>query len=147
MIGFTGLIVLTLNRKIPYHRWLPTHRLTGLFYAVVGVHVLLALIDDAAVPLFSAPGGMLVLVLCAGLVRVRQQAASPAKKRSSIASPWPPSTRLERATEVVLEPKTRMFDFEPGQFAFVTLDAPGLREAHPFTISSGAQGDTDCASR
>ena len=46
--------------------------------------------------------------------------------------------RLERATEVVLKPKDGMFRFEPGQFAFITIDAAGFREAHPFTISSGA---------
>ena len=31
-----------------------------------------------------------------------------------------------------------MFPFEAGQFAFVTIEAEGFREAHPFTISSGA---------
>ena len=49
--------------------------------------------------------------------------------------------RLERATEVVLWPKDKMFGFEPGQFAFITIDADGFREAHPFTISSGAGED------
>ena len=34
-----------------------------------------------------------------------------------------------------------MFPFEPGQFAFITIDANGFREAHPFTISSGAKED------
>ena len=138
MIGFTALIVLTLNRKIPYHRWLPTHRLTGLFYAVVGVHVLLALIDDAAVPLFSAPGGMLVLVLFAGLTAFVSRQL-PWRRRGRHRFTVTEVHRHERATEVVLEPETRMFDFEPGQFAFLTLDSPGFGEAHPFTISSGAR--------
>ena len=31
-----------------------------------------------------------------------------------------------------------MFPFEPGQFAFITIDAGGFREAHPFTIAFGA---------
>ena len=138
MIGFTSLIVLTLNRKIPYHRWLPTHRLTGLFYAVVGVHVLLALIDEAAFPLRSAPGGMLVLVLCAGLAAFVSRQLPWRRKgrhRFTVAAVH----RLERATEVVLDTGTRVFDFEPGQFAFLTVDAPGFGEAHPFTISSGAR--------
>ena len=29
MIGFTLLVVISLNRKIPYHRWLTTHRFMG----------------------------------------------------------------------------------------------------------------------
>ncbi len=45
--------------------------------------------------------------------------------------------QLERATELVLHPKGEMFPFNAGQFAFVTIDADGFREAHPFTISSG----------
>ncbi len=48
-------------------------------------------------------------------------------------------SRLERATELVLQPKGPMFPFEPGQFAFIAIDAPGFREAHPFTIASGAK--------
>ena len=31
-----------------------------------------------------------------------------------------------------------MFPFEPGQFAFITIDAGGFREAHPLTIAFGA---------
>ena len=45
MIGFTSLIVITLNRKIPYHRWITTHRLMGLCYSVLAIHVGLAFYD------------------------------------------------------------------------------------------------------
>ena len=39
---------------------------------------------------------------------------------------------------LVLRPGESLFDFTPGQFAFVGVEAPGFREAHPFSISSGA---------
>lgn len=137
MIGFTLLITITLNRKIPYHRWITTHRFMGLFFTIVSVHVFLALYEGEEIPFFSAPGVFLALSLLAGL------SAYAYKQFWNPASGKHPFTvtavnRLERATEVVLRPKDGMFPFEPGQFAFVTIDAAGFREAHPFTISSGA---------
>ncbi len=137
MIGFTLLIVVTLNRKIPYHRWFPTHRLMGVFFAVAGAHVFLALFDGEAFALASAPGVFLALLLPAGLVAwIYKQLIYPRRRKHSFAVAA--VNRLERATEVVLKPKGSMFAFEPGQFAFVNVDTEGFREAHPFTISSGA---------
>ena len=140
MIGFTLLILITLNRKIPYHRWITTHRFMGVFFFVVSVHVFLVLYDGEEIALFSAPGVVLAVLLLAGLAayfykqflyRLKE------KHRFTLAV----VNRLERATEVVLRPKDRMFSFEPGQFVFITMDAAGFREAHPFTISSGAKED------
>ena len=140
MIGFTLLIIVTLNRKIPYHRWITTHRFMGLFFMIVSVHVFLVLYEGEEIAFFSAPGVFLTLLLLAGL------AAYAYRRLFYPASGKRPFTvtavnRLERATEVVLRPKNGMFPFEPGQFAFVTIDAAGFREAHPFTISSGATED------
>ena len=138
MIGFTLLMVVTLNRKIPYHRWIATHRFMGLFYAVVSVHVFLVLFDGEEIPLLSGPGVVLALLLLAGLAAYGyKQLVYPRRRRHSFT--LAAVNRLERATEVALEPKDGMFAFEPGQFAFVTIDADGFREAHPFTISSGAK--------
>ena len=138
MIGLTLLIVITLNRKIPYHRWLTTHRFMGLFFAVAGIHVFLALYDGEAIPLLSPPGVVLALLLVSGLAAFGyKRLLHPRKGKHPFVVAA--VNRLERATEVVLEPKDGMFRFEPGQFAFVTINAAGFREAHPFTISSGAQ--------
>ena len=140
MIGFTLLIVITLNRKIPYHRWIATHRFMGLFFIVVAAHVFMVLYDGEDIPLQSAPGAFLALLLVAGLASyVYKQLIYPSRQKHPFAVAA--VNRLERATEVVLQPKDRMFPFEPGQFAFVTIDAAGFREAHPFTISSGAGED------
>ena len=128
MIGFTLLVILSLNRKVPYHRWLPTHRFMGLLFAVVSVHVFMVLYDREQLPFRSAPGVALTLLLTTGL------AAFAYRQFLEV-------NRLERATELVLRPENGMFAFEPGQFAFVTVDADGFREAHPFTISSGAGED------
>ena len=109
----------------------------GLFFIVVAVHVSLVLYDGEDIPLQSAAGVFLALLLVAGLASYAyKQLVYPRRRKHpfSVAA----VNRLERATEVVLQPKDRMFSFEPGQFAFITIDAVGFREAHPFTISSGA---------
>ena len=140
MIGFTLLIIVTLNRKFPYHRWITTHRFMGLFFIVVSAHIFLALYEDSSIALFSAPGVVLALLLLAGLVAFGyKQIVYPKKEKHGFE--LVAVNRLERATEVVLKPKSRMFSFEPGQFAFITIDADGFKEAHPFTISSGSTED------
>ena len=140
MIGFTLLILVTLNRKIPYHRWLTTHRFMGLFFIVAGIHVALVLYDGQALPLRSGPGAALALLMLVGLAAwVYKQFLYPKKAKHPFT--LTAVNRLERATEVVLQPKSGMFPFEAGQFAFVTIDADGFREPHPFTISSGTGED------
>ena len=140
MIGFTLLIIITLNRKIPYHRWITTHRFMGLFFAVVSAHVFLVLYEGEEIALRSAPGAFLALLLLAGIAAYAyKQLFHPAKEQHAFKVAA--VNRLERASEVVLTPRNRMFSFEPGQFAFITIDADDFREAHPFTISSGAAED------
>ena len=140
MIGFTLLILITLNRKIPYHRWLMTHRFMDAFFFMVSVHVALVLYDGEEIALFSAPGVVLALLLLAGLAAYFYKLFLYPKKeqhRFTLTA----VNQLECATEVVLRPNDGMFSFESGQFAFITIDAVGFRETHPFTISSGAKED------
>ena len=138
LVAFVLLLLLTLNRKIPYHRWYSTHRLMGLFFAVAALHVFLVLYDGEELALGSPPGAALAVLLLAGLAVYawRQLVQARRERRPFTVAEV---NRLERATEVVLEPAGAMFRFEPGQFAFVTIDADGFRESHPFTISSGAR--------
>ena len=138
MAGFVLLLILTLNRKIPYHRWYSTHRLMGLFFAVAALHVFLVLYDGEELALGSPPGAALAVLLLAGLATYawRQLFQARRERRPFTVAEV---NRLERATELVLEPVGAMFRFEPGQFAFITIDADGFREAHPFTISCGTR--------
>ena len=140
MIGFTLLIIITLNRKIPYHRWITTHRFMGLFYIIVVMHIFMVLYEGEELAFFSAPGMFITLLLLAGLAAFAyKQLLYPGREKHPFT--LAAVNRLERASEVVLRPRKGMFPFEPGQFAFVTIDAEGFREAHPFTISSGAEED------
>ena len=137
MIGVTLLILISLNRKIPYNRWLITHRLVGLFFAIASIHVFLVLYDGQAIPLLSAPGMVLAVLLVTGLAAYAyKQLVYPRKEKQAFT--LSAVHRFERATELVLKPKGPVFPFEPGQFAFITIDAGGFREAHSFTIAFSA---------
>lgn len=136
-VGFILLIVVTLNRKIPYHKWIVSHKFMGLFFALVTGHICVVLLEGSRIALISAPGLALAMLVPGGLVAyVYTQLIRPRWRARAFA--LEAVHTVGRATELVLRPDGSMFDFTPGQFVFVEIDAPGFREAHPFSISSGA---------
>ena len=137
-VGFILLIVVTLNRKIPYHKWIVSHRFMGLFFALATGHIAVVLLEGSRIPLVSAPGLVLATLVPSGLVAyVYTQLIRPRWRARTFAIAAVHT--VGRATELVMRPGGPMFDFTPGQFVFVEIDAPGFREAHPFSISSGAR--------
>ena len=137
-VGYILLIVVTLNRKVPYHKWIVSHKFMGLIFSLVTIHISLVLLDGSRIPLPSAPGVVLATLVPSGLVAyVYTQLIRPRRRAHPFA--LEAVHRVGRATELVLRTDESMFEFTPGQFAFVEIDAPGLREAHPFSITSGAR--------
>ena len=137
-VGFILLIVVTLNRKIPYHKWIVSHKFMGLFFALVTGHISIVLLEGSRIPLISAPGLVLATLVPSGLVAyVYTQLIRPRWRARTFT--LEAVHTVGRASELVLRPDGTMFKFTPGQFVFVEVDAPGLREAHPFSISSGAR--------
>lgn len=136
MIGFVILTILTLNRKFPYHHWLPTHRLMGLFYAMVSLHMWLVLSVGEVLPMTSPAGLFLLAAMVVGLAAfLYKQVIYPLLHcyRYEIAE----IRTMDRVTELVFSPLSRTLRFRPGQFAFVMVRAKGYKEPHPFTIASG----------
>jgi predicted ferric reductase len=147
LIAFAGLLALTgltVGPRVPvlrwvvrlsYRNWRRTHRLIGVFFLMVPAHVLLV---DSLVrtspPLFAIVAAALGVgiaaylygLLLAHFVRPRYRYVVTAVRRLS-----------DRTIEVTLQPRKRKrLPFQSGQFVFVTFRAWGLREPHPFTVSS-----------
>lgn len=126
-------VVISLNRKIPYHVWINPHRLMGLIFGAILFHMLLS-----PEQLFNgkSPSGIFMLIV--GIIGVvawlyRQFA----RNRGCNTYKLDEVNKLERATELVLSPDgCAPLKFRPGQFGFLQLDKKGFREPHPFTISS-----------
>lgn len=129
-----GLIVLlALNRNIPYNLWRWWHKLSGPLFLVVILHWLsfkspITLLSPSGIglALFCGLGVLAALyklvlypfVACAGEYRVTAV------------------NREKGALHLTLEPLHKGFDFNAGQFAFLAMQQKGLREPHPFTIAS-----------
>lgn len=126
-------IVISLNRKIPYHIWIKPHRLMGLLFIAIFIHMLLSPLE-----LFNgkSPSGiMLFLVGLFGTGAYIYRQFNRGKR--AIDYELSAINQLERATELVFTSSSKQkMDFKSGQFGFVSLDQKGFDEAHPFTISS-----------
>lgn len=127
------IVVLALNRAIPYRTWRWWHKLSGPLFLVVVLHWLsfrspLALASPAGAWLgVSAALG----VLAAFYKLVLYPFVSPHAEYRVVEVAHGPS-----GVSLALEPVATGIGFRPGQFGFLSLKAPGLREPHPFTIAS-----------
>ncbi|WP_341304864.1 ferredoxin reductase family protein [Pseudomonas sp. TMP25] len=129
-----GLIVLlALNRKIPYSQWRWWHKLSGPLFLIVIVHWL----SFKSPITLSSPVGVWVALFCATgvLAAVYKLLLYPCVGRAGeyrVAA----VSRDKGAVHLTLEPVRQKFAFKAGQFAFLAMQEKGLREPHPFTIAS-----------
>lgn len=134
-VALMTIVLLALNRNIPYARWRWWHKLSGPLFVVVLLHWLsfkspIALGSPAG--LWLAGCAALGLSGAAWKLLLYPFLSSQAEYRLTRIEPGVASVRLE------LEPLGRSLPFEPGQFAFLRLLHPGLREPHPFTLASAS---------
>jgi predicted ferric reductase len=121
---------------IPFHLWMPLHRMGGLLMAaLLVVHVLFVSesFTDNPIPrmavLIAAVGfGVVWLWVRSGWMRARRRPYEVAEVVACGAD----------STSVTLRPLTdKSFDYLPGQFAIVSFRSPHITsEPHPFTLSS-----------
>ncbi|SIO15888.1 Predicted ferric reductase [Parasphingorhabdus marina DSM 22363] len=133
MILLILALAITLNRKIPYHRWRNPHKLMGLVYLLGTGHFITA--PAVFFERFSPSGIMLIIAAVIGTLSLLYSLFGMNRKTAK-RYVIEKVNALERATELVLNPLEQPLEFRPGQFAFVEVQGKGWREPHPFTISS-----------
>lgn len=134
-----GLIVLlALNRNIPYNHWRWWHKLSGPLFLIVILHWLSV---KSPITLASPAGTWLALICTIGVIAALYKlvlypfiAPGGEYKVASV-------SHGSKAVHLELEPVHGGFAFEAGQFGFLAMKETGLREPHPFTIAS-AHSDT-----
>jgi predicted ferric reductase len=137
-VGLMVIVLLALNRNIPYGIWRWWHKLSGPIFIVVVLHWLSI---KQPLPLGSPAGLWLAIVSALGIVAALYKLllypflARHAEYRVVAINPGAASMHLQ------LEPVTKGVDFRPGQFGFLRMKEDGLREPHPFTIASGGGGE------
>lgn len=128
-----AIILLALNRKIPYVKWRWLHKLSGPLFLIIILHWLSI---ESPITLTS-PAGIWLASLCAiGVIAALYKlvlypfiAKSGEYKLLTV-------SHSNAALHLEFEPVGNGFQFEAGQFAFISLKAAGLHEPHPFTIAN-----------
>ena len=128
-----GLVGLSLLRWMPYRYWRWTHKLLGIPFAFACLHFFTA---EKPYANGSPWGWYFGLIMAGGLgaylwrVVVRDMLALGTRHRITAVQ------RDETTTTIELAPLGEGIGHRPGQFVFLKLQAPGMREPHPFTIAS-----------
>lgn len=129
------IVILALNRKIPYSTWRWWHKLSGPLFLIVILHWLSI---RSPIRLDSPAGVWLAGVATLGVAGAAYKLllypfiARHAEYRVVKTSPGAAALHLE------LEPVKRPIAFKAGQFGFLRMKEDGLREPHPFTIAGGS---------
>jgi predicted ferric reductase len=127
------IVLLALNRKIPYNVWRWWHKLSGPLFLIVILHWLSF---ESPITLDSAAGGWLITISTLGVAGAGYKlllypfVSDHAEYRVVTASAGASALHLEMA------PVTNPVRFEAGQFAFIRMKEDGLRE--PSAASNGA---------
>lgn len=133
-IALMLIIMLALNRNIPYHLWRWWHKLSGPLFLIVVLHWLSI---KSPIAIASPAGIWIALVAALGVTAAAYKLllyphlSGHAEYRIVAVTPGASAVHME------LAPVDRTIDFEPGQFGFITMKKEGFREPHPFTIASG----------
>lgn len=136
------IILLALNRNIPYRTWRWWHKLSGPLFLIVVAHWL----SFKSPVALSSPAGIWLAIL-SGLGVVAAAYKLLLYPLSSQHAEYRLQSVSANASAVYLQlvPVSRKIPFVAGQFAFLSFKRDGLREPHPFTIASAARPDGSIA--
>src|SRR5688572_27454001 len=128
------IVMLALNRRIPYSTWRWWHKLSGPLFVIAILHWLSF---KSPISITDAAGAWLAIIAVLGITAAAYKLllypllSRHAEYRVTAVSTGAAAVHLE------LSPVDRPIPFTPGQFAFLSMKEDGLREPHPFTIASG----------
>jgi predicted ferric reductase len=152
LIAFVGLVVLvalSVGPRVPglrrlvtlgYGAWRRSHRLVGVFFLISLAHALLV---DQVVMTSPVPFALLLAAYVAGALAYLYVMLVAWLVRPTFRYTVQGARRLNPHTvELALAPAgKRPLMFRAGQFVFVRIRQRGLREPHPFTVSSAPTED------
>lgn len=132
-VSLGAIVLLALNRNIPYRVWRWWHKLSGPLFLIVILHWLSF---ESPIALTSSAGIWLAVMSALGVIAALYKlvlypfVASGGEYRVASISYGTEAVHLE------LAPVNHGFSFAAGQFAFLSIKETGLREPHPFTIAN-----------
>lgn len=132
-VALMVIVILALNRNIPYNVWRWWHRLSGPFFLIVIAHWLSI---KSPVELNSPVGlwlaGLSALAVIAAAYKLLLYSFVAGHGHYQVVN----VSRGSAAAEIELQPVGHQARFQAGQFGFLRMNVDGLREPHPFTIAA-----------
>ena len=138
LVALGTIVLLALNRNIPYRHWRWWHKLSGPLFVIVVLHWLSF---ESPITLASPAGVWLAMLCTVGVIAAVYKlvlypfVAKAGEYKVVTLSHGKAAVHLE------FEPLHHGFPFKAGQFGFIAFKESGLREPHPFTIAN-AHSDT-----
>lgn len=137
LLALVFILLLALNRRIPYHRWRWWHKLSGPLFLIVMLHWLSF---KSPIEIASPAGVWLAILSTLGIAAAAYKLTLYRFVSNHAEYRVAKSTRIGSGLHLQLEPLAKPISFRPGQFGFVSIKEEGLREPHPFTIASADGG-------
>jgi predicted ferric reductase len=137
-VALMFIIMLALNRNIPYNVWRWWHKLSGPLFLIVIVHWLSF---KSPIALTSPAGLWLAFVSILGVFAATYKLLLYRFLSNHAEYEVAGISSGAGAVHMQLTPVGKAIDFEPGQFGFLRMKADGMREPHPFTIANAKNAD------
>lgn len=137
-VALVVIVLLALNRKIPYSTWRWWHKLSGPLFLIVVLHWLSF---KSPIALASPAGVWLAVMATLGIAAATYKLLLYRLWSRHAEYRLVSVTTSASAARIELAPVAHGVAFAPGQFAFLSLQHDGLREPHPFTIASAGRPD------
>lgn len=137
-LAFYALVAISVVRWVPYRWWRLSHKLLGVPFVFAAFHTVTA---EKPFPPDSTWSLALVAISVVGVVAWLWRVVGRDVLRPGLPYRVVGTAVHERTLELELSPVRRPLRHRAGQFAFVKLRLPGLREPHAFTIASAPDAD------
>lgn len=129
------LLVLTLFVKLAYKTWLKTHRLLGVVYLLIALHIIYTpnqVMRDHNMAVF-----MYTTLVVGALAYIYRSLLPDVFVRRYLYRIQSAVPKASNVVEVTLQPVDKAIHFKPGQFIFLSVNNDKLtREWHPFSVAS-----------
>ena len=135
-LAITALVLLSFYAPLRHRGFVFVQRLSGLVFVLTPLHVLrVPIASTLSTPLRVY---LVALTLAAGVAYVRRSLLARVLVRRYPYRLVEVHPHHPRVVELVAAPDRERMKFQPGQFAFLSLDHPFVDKGpHPFSITSG----------
>ncbi len=139
LLIFIIIIITSLYKRLPYHIWKLLHKITGFAFILAYLHIINIQADKYLNPDYLLTWFVHFSAIFAIWAYFYQAIAKPLalKYKYKIIS-----TKQLNADVLEIELEKKDLYYKAGQYAFISFNAKGLKEMHPFSFASSPKENT-----